>query len=84
LSACKARAQPYRQFGTNKVVLRAELTLSLVNFVNGHLFTGWPINSTAPTDLGDILNVSLGVDLFEKPEYVKHAIDAVRLHDDEG
>lgn len=70
-------AVPYQQFGTNKVVLRAEFKLKFVKFLPEDLLAALKGAETAGAK--SLENVEVVVDLFEPSAAPRHALAAAEL-----
>ncbi|MCA9053368.1 MAG: recombinase family protein [Planctomycetaceae bacterium] len=74
------RAIPCRQFGTDKVVLRAEIKLNLVALVPGLVRIDSGLIAGGNIE-GELLHRLLTVDLFKPAVAPKHAINALRIYE---
>jgi DNA invertase Pin-like site-specific DNA recombinase len=73
-------AVPYQQFGSNKVVLRAEFKLRLVGLLPDELFTLLQQLAIEPRDLpGEVRPMT--VDLFDPSGVPQHAVQACAMRE---
>ena len=73
------RAIPCQQFATNKIVLRAELTIQTSGLLPADLRRFLQENSTS-TPVGEVVRHSLRIDLFEPSLAPKHARAALQFY----
>lgn len=77
-------ARPYRAFDSNRIVLRGHFTLRLVALLPAQ-WQSLLANRLNPEDVGKLDSITLiplVVDLFERPAYMQHSAEALRLQRD--
>jgi hypothetical protein len=75
----RIRAVPYRQFGSNKIVLRAEFELRLANILPAQLLDA--LKGERLESAGWSKPIPMRIDLFEPSACPKHGVRAAELRD---
>ena len=73
-------AVPYQQFGSNKVVLRAEFELNLLSELPKNVSRLWSGDTSELAMQGHLIQSKCSVNLFEPSIVPKYAAEAYRLH----